>query len=114
MGIGLGIQYNYELTPSLVIGAGLDYNQQSSAIIKQVDTRVINNKVLKDSTFVTKSEDYLKPYFIATKLEFMYRQKRFDTGFNLQIPLTNQSAKPDISIRSINGQLFFRWRIWTK
>lgn len=114
MGIGLGIQYNYELSSSLVIGAGLNYNQQSSVIIKQVDTRSINNQVLKDSTFVTKSENYIKPYFIATKLELMYRRKRFDTGFNLQIPLTNQSAKPDVNIRSINGQLFFRWRIWTK
>ncbi|MNR52814.1 hypothetical protein D3C85_1727260 [compost metagenome] len=96
------------------VGAGLNYNQQGTAVIRQTDTRLMRNLLLRDSVYTVKSSDFIKPNFIAAKLELMYCKRRFDAGLNLQLPLTDQSANPDFSIKSINGQVFFRWRLWTK
>ncbi|MOA28099.1 hypothetical protein D3C78_1490240 [compost metagenome] len=114
MGFGVGVQYNYQITPMFAVGAGLNYNQQGTAVIRQTDTRLMRNLLLRDSVYTVKSSDFIKPNFIAAKLELMYCKRRFDAGLNLQLPLTDQSANPDFSIKSINGQVFFRWRLWTK
>ena len=113
--VATGLQYNYYINAKWEIGAGIFYNWQYNALLnKQVINR-FDGSVISDSLYgiVRSSADwqYLSSSFITAKLEFAYRFNKFQAGCSVLVPFSSLSSNKDNSIRPINGQLFFRWRI---
>jgi hypothetical protein len=114
-GWGVGIQYNYAITPSFIIGAGVEYNFQSKALLHEKTTIQYAGQIVSDSLYgIQKSSDgwdYLNSGFLSGKFEVAWRKENFDLGANFTMPFTNLSSKPGLSIKPLNGQLFFRLKI---
>jgi len=114
-GFGAGIQYNFEIAPSLTVGLGINYHGQSKALQSDIITNKLTGALISDSLYgIKKSSDgwnYLKAGFISGKAEVAWRKKFFDVGAAITFPLTNLSSVPGLTIKPINGQVFFRWKI---
>ncbi len=114
-GWGVGIRYNYEITPSFIIGTGVEYNFQSKALQREKITIQSTGQIVSDSLYgIQKSSDgwnYLNSGFIAGTFEVAWRKELFDLGACFTVPVTNLSSAPGLSVKPLNGQLFFRLKI---
>lgn len=114
-GLGVGVQYNFEVNPSFIIGIGINYNNQNKALQKDKTEIQTSGILVSDSLYgIRKSSgdwNYLNHGFFSGKLEMAWRRKRFDAGANLQMPITNLSSSSAIIIKPVSGQVFFRWKI---
>ncbi len=115
-GFSASVFYNYYVTPAISIGLGLSYNKQNLALLRDVSIAQTTGNKMADSLFIIKKSSidwtYLKPSFFTGELELAYIKNKFSTGINLSIPITNLSSIQNLNLHPINGQLFFRWRIF--
>ena len=113
-GISAALQYNYSITPSLIVGFGINYSTQRKALMQEITLNQSSGEVVSESLYgIQKSSgwEYLNSGFFSGKLEVAWRRKVFDLGVNFQLPLTNLSSSSDVIIKPLNGQLFIRLKI---
>jgi hypothetical protein len=113
-GVAAGLQYNYNIDDQWSVGAGLEYHLQFSALVDQRTIRLPTGALLSESTASIKRSSpdwqYLKSSFIAGWFELAFQLHKFQTGAEIMMPVSNPAASPGKEIRSLNGQLFLRWR----
>lgn len=112
-GLGIRLQYNFEISHSFVIGAGINYTFLFKALEK---TTLSIGQTETDSLFGTKKAsnnwNYIQSGFLSGNIEAAWRIKKIDLGINFSFPLTNISSNNNLHIKPINAQVFIRWRIW--
>lgn len=111
-----GMQYNFHISNRWAVGLGINYNRVNNALLVNEDIAMSNDSVTSSSVYAIKrSSDqwsYLRPSFFSGKLEAAYKFKRFNAGCSIVAPLSNiLSPVTEISVRTVNGQLFLRWKI---
>jgi len=114
-GFGLGLNYSYEIQPSLLVGVGINYHSQRKALLHEQTLEQPQGTMISDSYYgVRKTDDswkYLKSGFFTGQLDVAWRRKVFDAGVSIRFPLNNMSAIPEIKVKPINGQVFLRLKI---
>ncbi|MFT3936690.1 MAG: hypothetical protein QM726_23900 [Chitinophagaceae bacterium] len=114
-GYSAGIQYNYAVNSKWNAGAGVYYYRNSKALVSQQTTKLTTGQLIDNSTYgISKSAanwQYLSNYTLLAKFEVGYQFKKYEIGTAVFIPFTNQATNPNLAIRPLNAQLFFKWVI---
>ncbi|HMG82788.1 MAG TPA: hypothetical protein VK559_07115 [Ferruginibacter sp.] len=115
-GLSVGLQYNYRIFSSFLIGVGVNYNTQQRSLLNDYGkSELSGNTTGIDSSYGAKGSSsesvHLNPSFVSGKLELAYTKNKFDIGIDCQKAFTNLSAEPDIDVKPLTFQVFFRWRI---
>lgn len=112
-GINLSVQYNYQIISKLGVSAGISYSPLRSALA-QNDVENYKGTITSGSKLVLKKDNmnqYMKTNLFMVKTGLTFTPGRYQFGINLLIPLSNLSVTPTSSLKTMNGQLFFRFRI---
>lgn len=112
-GINLSLQYNYQIISKLGVSAGISYSPLRSALA-QNDVENYKGTITSGSKLVLKKDNmnqYMKTNLFMVKTGLTFTSGRYQFGINLLIPLSNLSVTPTSSLKTMNGQLFFRFRI---
>ncbi|MDQ6480289.1 hypothetical protein [Dyadobacter sp. LHD-138] len=112
-GINLSLQYNYRFISKLGISAGISYSPLRSALAQNEEENY-QGKIISGSKLVLKKDNmdqYMKTNLFVVKTGLTFTPGRYQFGINLLIPLSNLSITPTSSLKTMNGQLFFRFRI---
>jgi hypothetical protein len=113
VGINLSLQYNYQVISKLGVSAGVSYSPLRSALA-QSDVENSLGKILPGPKLLLKKDNidqYMKTNLFMVKTGLTFTPGRYQLGINLLIPLSNLSITPTSSLKSVNGQFFFRFRI---
>ena len=115
-GAYIALQYDYYVLQKLHVGLGLEYNWVGSALINYNKSKKINGALVYDSTTsISKSNpdwQYLKPSFVAAKMEIAYSIKRIEAGLVFILPLSDISSVAMDRVHLLNSLAFLRWTIW--
>ena len=112
-GINLSLQYNYQVVSKQAVSAGVSYSPLRSALA-QNDVENFQGKVIPGPKLLLKKDNmdqYMKTNLFMIKTGLTFTPGRYQFGINLLIPLSNLSITPTSSLKTMNGQLFFRFRI---
>lgn len=109
------LQYNYFITPSFTIGAGIQYNTQEAALQSNTITGHWSGEVIYDTAYTLKKSSadwtFLNSNFFTGIIEVTYRRKKLAVGVDFQAPFTNLSSSSIIDLKPISANVFFRWKI---
>jgi hypothetical protein len=114
-GMSGGLIYHFEIFPSFVTGLGVDCHTQTRSVLSYRITTGSSGSVSSETSFtgIGKSDNdwILHTVFFTGNLELAWRQKQFDLGADFKIPLTTLTNVPGSTLKPVNGELFFRWKI---
>ncbi|WP_254413273.1 hypothetical protein [Dyadobacter diqingensis] len=112
-GINLSLQYNYHVISKLGVSAGVSYSPLRSALA-QSDVENYLGEILPGPKLLLKKDNiaqYMKTNLFMVKTGLTFTPGRYQLGINLLIPFSNLSVTPTSSMKTVNGQFFFRFRI---
>jgi hypothetical protein len=119
-GIYAGLQYNYHLNESFVIGAGIGYQTLGQTLMLQQTKRIVDTgtygKTIPDTLFTKKGDSLtnrsLRSSLILAKFEVAYKLGTVDLGVAVLLPLTSPfTSQSKAQGKPLNVQLFVRWRL---
>jgi len=115
-GLYAGLQYNYYLNEKWNLGAGINFNWQTAALVNKQSIVVSNGNVLADSLYgVTKSSadwQYIKPTFFSVRVEATYNLPQLSFGIAAIAPLNKVLVSSLRKYRPVSSQVFIRWRLY--
>ncbi len=112
VGLNFSLQYNYRFYSSWAISGGFGYSKLQKALF-QGNLQNYAGKIIPVSMVTLKKPDlinFLQTNIITFKTGIIFNPGRFQVGANLIVPLTDVSVT-STPLRTLNGQLFFRFRI---
>ncbi|MBE9466448.1 hypothetical protein ACFP1I_24205 [Dyadobacter subterraneus] len=112
VGINLSLQYNYQVFSNLAFSAGLGYSKLNRALFQESMTNYANETFPTSKLSLKKPDlgDFVQTNLVTFKTGILFNPGRFQLGVNLIIPITNVSST-SLPIRTLNGQVFFRFRL---
>jgi hypothetical protein len=112
-GLNVGLQYHYHLSSLVSIGAGLSFSPFRSALLNGIVSDATGNVLSDTLTAANRGSirQYLRTNLFAVKTSLTFSPGKYEFGVNLLLPITNLSVTPATSVRPLNGQVFFRWRL---
>jgi hypothetical protein len=112
-GVNIAFQYNYHFSSKISVAVGLSFNSFSSALIKE-SIADISNIAISDTLTIRNRNNinqYLRKDLFALKTGLTISPGKYEFGINLLLPMQDMSSTSTNSLKPLNGQLFFRWKI---
>jgi hypothetical protein len=110
-GFAFGLHYRYALTDHWQIAAGLVYQLQAAALLREQMTSGSTGQKLIDSTYSVKppgpGNAGLRNALWVGRMELAYRQRAVTFGLAALVPV-NSITNHD---RPLSSQLFLRWNL---
>lgn len=112
VGLNLSFQYNYRFYSKWAISGGVAYSKLSKALFQE-NLENYAGKIIPVSMVTLKKPDlsnFIQTNVISFKTGINFNPGKYQFGANLIVPITNISAT-SLPMRTLNGQVFFRFRV---
>lgn len=109
-GINLALEYEYRLFQKTMASAGFSYSPLRKALA-QDDYENYQGIVIPGPKLVLNKQNinqYMKTNLFMFKTGLTFSPGRYQFGVNMLIPLSNLSLTTTSSLKTLNGQFFFR------
>jgi len=112
-GVNLALQYEYRFFQKILASAGFSYSPLRKALA-QDDYENYQGIIIHGPKLILNKQNisqYINTDLFLFKTGLTFTPGRYQFGANMLIPLSNLSLTPTSSLRTLNGQFFFRFTI---
>lgn len=112
-GINIALQYEYRLLPKITASGGLSYSPLRKALT-QDDYENYQGIIIPGPKLILNKQNisqYMHTNLFMLKTGLTFSPGHYQLGANILIPVSNLSLTPTSSLRTLNGQFFFRYTI---
>ena len=112
-GINLALQYEYRFLQNITASGGLSYSPLRKALA-QDDYENYQGIIIHGPKLLLDKQNirqYMNTNLFMFKTGLAFSTGRYQLGANILIPVSNLSLTPTSSLRTLNGQFFFRYTI---